>query len=560
MRRLCRIFVYGIILSILAGCGASREDVPEKPEKKTSQDDQTAQKIPKDKKNTTPTLDMMLYESESASPTMPKGRLAGLQGGVIRPNYYDMDSEEYDFIEENGFQIVTGKPLSTFSVDVDAASYGNIRRFINQGEMPPKDAVRIEELINYFDYDYPEPEGANPFSISIEAGKCPWNEHSQLVHIGLKGKDVKIENMPESNLVFLLDVSGSMSSPNKLPLVKKAFKLLVKQLRKNDRVAIVTYAGHSGVALESTPGDERIKIINSLEMLNSGGSTAGAEGIEQAYSIAEQNFIKGGNNRVILATDGDFNVGPSSDEQLTRIIEEKRKKGIFLTVLGFGMGNLKDSKMEKLADKGNGNYAYIDNILEAKKVFVNEISGTLLTIAKDVKIQVEFNPANVYAYRLIGYENRLLNDEDFLNDKKDAGEIGAGHTVTALYEIIPAGNEDKFPVIEPLKYQKTEIPKEAFNDELLTVKFRYKKPDEDTSIPLAKILKKEDLDKNISGNFKFSAAVAEFGMLLRDSAWKGDADWKSVISLAREARGKDPFGYRAEFIKLAEMGELLVEN
>ena len=560
MRRLCRIFVYGIILSLLAGCGASREDVPEKPEKTNSQDDQTAQKIPKDKKNTTPTIDMMLYESESASPTMPKGRLAGLQGGVIRPNYYDMDSEEYDFIEENGFQIVTGKPLSTFSVDVDAASYGNIRRFINQGEMPPKDAVRIEELINYFDYDYPEPDGANPFSISIEAGKCPWNEHSRLVHIGLKGKDVKIENMPESNLVFLLDVSGSMSSPNKLPLVKKAFKLLVKQLRKNDRVAIVTYAGHSGVALESTPGDERIKIINSLEMLNSGGSTAGAEGIELAYRIAEQNFVKGGNNRVILATDGDFNVGPSSDEQLTRIIEEKRKKGIFLTVLGFGMGNLKDSKMEKLADKGNGNYAYIDNILEAKKVFVNEISGTLLTIAKDVKIQVEFNPANVYAYRLIGYENRLLNDEDFLNDKKDAGEIGAGHTVTALYEIIPAGNEDKFPVIEPLKYQKTEIPKEAFNDELLTVKFRYKKPDEDTSIPLAKILKKEDLDKNISGNFKFSAAVAEFGMLLRDSVWKGDANWKSVISLAREARGKDPFGYRAEFIKLAEMGELLVEN
>ncbi len=560
MRRLCRIFVYGIILSILAGCGASREDVSEKPEKTNSQDDQTAQKIPKDKKNTTPTIDMMLYESESASPTMPKGRLAGLQGGVIRPNYYDMDSEEYDFIEENGFQIVTSKPLSTFSVDVDAASYGNIRRFINQGELPPKDAVRIEELINYFDYDYPEPDGANPFSISIEAGKCPWNEHSRLVHIGLKGKDVKIENMPESNLVFLLDVSGSMSSPNKLPLVKKAFKLLVKQLRKNDRVAIVTYAGHSGVALESTPGDERIKIINSLEMLNSGGSTAGAEGIELAYRIAEQNFIKGGNNRVILATDGDFNVGPSSDEQLTRIIEEKRKKGIFLTVLGFGMGNLKDSKMEKLADKGNGNYAYIDNILEAKKVFVNEISGTLLTIAKDVKIQVEFNPANVYAYRLIGYENRLLNDEDFLNDKKDAGDIGAGHTVTALYEIIPAGNEDKFPVIEPLKYQKTEIPKEAFNDELLTVKFRYKKPDEDTSIPLAKILKKEDLDKNISGNFKFSAAVAEFGMLLRDSAWKGDANWKSVISLAREARGKDPFGYRAEFIKLAEMGELLVEN
>ena len=465
----------------------------------------------------------------------------------------EFNTESYNVINENTFKDVINNPLSTFSIDVDKASYSNIRRFLTQNQKPVKDAVRIEEMINYFDYDYPQPTNGNPFSVTIEGDKCPWNEKHQLVLVGLKGENLNDKQIPPSNLVFLLDVSGSMDEPNKLPLVKRSFKYLVENLRSVDRIAIVVYAGAAGVVLESTPGSKKETIIASIDKLEAGGSTAGGEGINLAYAIAKQNFIKGGNNRVILATDGDFNIGASSDAEMVRLIEEKRKDGIFLSVLGVGMGNYKDSKMEKIADAGNGNYSYIDNLLEAKKVFGTDLWGTLYTIAKDVKIQIEFNPKKVKAYRLIGYENRLLNKEDFNDDKKDAGEIGCGHTVTALYEIITSDSDENIPNVDPLEYQKQTIVNESKN--LMTVKVRYKKPNEDVS---NLIVEKVEAGKmKSSNNLRFASSVAEFGMLLRESEFKGTSTYSAVLQRAKGAAGADEFGYRADFIKMVELGEML---
>lgn len=471
----------------------------------------------------------------------------------------DYNTEEYDGINENIFHGALQNPLSTFSIDVDAASYSNIRRFIQLGQRPPKDAVRIEEMVNYFDYDYKQPTGEDPFSIYTEIAAAPWNKKHKLVHIGLQGKNIPKENLPASNFVFLIDVSGSMSDENKLPLFKASFKLLVEQLREQDRVAIVVYAGAAGLVLPSTSGAEKKKIIESLENLQAGGSTAGGEGIKLAYKIAKENFRKDGNNRVILATDGDFNVGESSNAAMERLVEEKRNDGIFLTTLGFGMGNYKDSKMEILADKGNGNYMYIDSILEAQKALVNEFGGTLFTIAKDVKLQIEFNPAKVKAYRLIGYENRMLKNEDFNNDKKDAGELGSGHTVTALYEIVPVGVESEFYKIDELKYQTTKVnPSSQASNEIMTVKFRYKKPDGDVSKLIVHPLVDQQVEfEKTSDDFRWSAAVAAFGMILRESEFVRDFKVGDVEALAKSARGIDKDGYRAEFINLLKTSHAL---
>lgn len=472
----------------------------------------------------------------------------------------EYNTEEYDRIYENPFLEVIKNPLSTFSIDVDAASYANVRRFINNNQLPPRDASRIEEMVNYFTYDYPQPEDEQPFSITTEISICPWEEKHLLAHIGLQGKKLDLKEVPPSNLVFLIDVSGSMgSAANKLPLLKSSFRLLVNQLKKQDRVAIVVYAGSAGIVLPSTSGDKKNEIFNTLERLSAGGYTAGGAGIQLAYKIARENLIKDGNNRVILATDGDFNIGASSDAELERMIEEKREQGIFLTVLGFGMGNYKDSKMEKLADKGNGNYAYIDNILEAKKVFINELGGTLFTIAKDVKIQVEFNPTKVHAYRLIGYENRMLRAEDFKDDTKDAGELGAGHTVTALYELIPTGAEADIPDVDELKYQETKIKEDAReSNELMLIKFRYKEPDGEKSKLIEKVVTERIVTlANTSNDYRFSAAVAGFGLLLRDSEYKGKINFEQILALSRQSKGKDKFGYRYEFVTLVEKSQLL---
>jgi Ca-activated chloride channel family protein len=478
---------------------------------------------------------------------------------VAVPTY---NTEEYSKINDNEFKEATKNPLSTLSIDVDKASYSNVRRFITQGNLPPADAVRVEEMINYFNYNYPQPKNEDPFSITTEYTECAWNKNHNLIHIGIQGKEIKTDKMPANNLVFLIDVSGSMMDAAKLPLLKSGLRLLVDQLRPEDKVSLVVYAGAAGVVLPATSGNNKEKINDALEQLQAGGSTAGGEGILLAYKTAKENFITNGNNRVILATDGDFNVGASSDGELVRLIEKKREEGVFLTVLGFGSGNYKDSKMEQLADKGNGNYAYIDNILEAKKVLVKEIGGTLLTIAKDVKIQIEFNSAKVKAYRLVGYENRLLNNEDFNDDKKDAGELGAGHTVTAIYEIIPAGSDEVVASVDPLKYtQPTSAPNKSNSDEVMTIKLRYKEPNETKSKLITEVLldKKKSL-AYASENCKFSSAVAEFGMILRDSKFKGDADYKSVLAMAKQSKGKDDEGYRAEFIRLVEMAQLLKKS
>ncbi|WP_158977615.1 VWA domain-containing protein [Cellulophaga sp. L1A9] len=465
-------------------------------------------------------------------------------------NYRITEDEKYAQITENPFKRLTLNPLSTFSIDVDKAGYSNIRRLINAGSQIPVDAVKIEEMINYFNYEYPQPVGEHPFSINLEAAKTPWNDATKLVRIGIQGKKYLNENLPASNLTFLIDVSGSMSNQNKLPLLKSAFKLLVNQLREKDSVSIVVYAGAAGVVLEPTRGDEKVKIIEALDNLSAGGSTAGGQGIELAYALAEKNFKPNKNNRVIMATDGDFNVGASSDKDMETLIEEKRKSGIFLSVLGFGMGNYKDSKLEKLADKGNGNHAYIDTMQEAQKVFGEEFGGTLYTIAKDVKIQVEFNPAKVQAYRLIGYENRLLADEDFIDDKKDAGELGSGHAVTALYEIIPIGVQSDFiKEIPDLKYTQAHLINED-SDDLFTVKFRYKKPNEDKSIEMVEVYKNQFTE--MSADFKFSAAVALFGMHLRNSPYLNDSKMKDVLGLATSGKGIDKKGYRSEFIRLVK--------
>ncbi|MBY0433886.1 MAG: von Willebrand factor type A domain-containing protein [Cyclobacteriaceae bacterium] len=464
------------------------------------------------------------------------------------------NTEEYDGIQENIFHGAPQNPLSTFSIDVDAASYSNVRRYIQSGQRPPVDAVRVEEMINYFDYNYKNPENETPFSVYTEISTAPWNEKHKLVHIGLQGKKIPTNNLPASNLVFLIDVSGSMSDPNKLPLLKASFKLLVDQLRAQDRVAIVVYAGAAGLVLPSTSGAEKRTITDALDNLEAGGSTAGGAGIHLAYAVAKENLRPNGNNRVILATDGDFNVGESSNGGMERLIEKKREDGIFLTVLGFGMGNYKDSKMEILADKGNGNYAYIDNILEAQKVLVNEFGGTMFTIAKDVKLQVEFNPARVQAYRLIGYENRALKNEDFNNDKKDAGELGSGHTVTALYEIIPQGVTSEFYKIDELKYQQTSVTKEgASSKELMTIKLRYKEPSgNESKLIVHPLMDRNTLLTDSSEDFRWSASVAAFGMLLRDSEFVKGFTFDDVLQLAQGARGVDKEGHRAEFIRLVK--------
>ena len=498
-------------------------------------------------------LSMAKAPSESLSGSMRSG--ANI---AIPPPAPEWNRESYNAVTENGFISTTNDPLSTFSIDVDTASYSNVRRFINEGRLPPKGAVRIEELINYFSYTYSQPEDEHPFSLTTELGPCPWNDSRKLVRIGLKAKNIDKKELPPSNLVFLIDVSGSMSAPNKLPLLQKSMKMLVRQLGEKDRISLVVYAGNDRVVLPPTPGSEQRKIIAAIDALGAGGSTHASSGILTAYELAEQALPAKGNNRIILASDGDFNVGITSRDELQKLVEEKRKTGVYLTVLGFGMGNYHDDTMEVLADKGNGNYAYIDNLLEAKKVMVKEMSGTLFALASDVKIQVEFNPAKVGAYRLIGYENRALADEDFNDDTKDAGEIGVGHTVTALYELIPAGAAGQ-PTVDPLKYQKSEQSAEAqYTDELMTVKLRYKPLRASESVLFDTVVKENDLAlEKTSNDFRFAAAVAGFGMLLSDSEHADGVTWPRVLTLAKGAKGEDKEGYRAEFIRLIETAEIL---
>lgn len=483
---------------------------------------------------------------------------APMAGDAVNQKF---NTEEYDRLEENRFKTTRENPLSTFSIDVDTASYSNLRRFIHQNRMPPKDAVRIEEMINYFDYDYPEPTGKAPFSITTEAGPAPWNTEHRLVHIGLCGKRLDYEDLKPANLVFLIDTSGSMDDDNKLPLLKQSFKLLLNELGQKDRIALVAYAGSAGLVLPSTAAVEKKKIMAAIDQLSAGGGTAGGEGIELAYKVAVQNLIKEGNNRVVLATDGDFNLGVSSTAELVRLIEEKRKQDIYLTILGFGMGNYKDGRMEQISNAGNGNYFYIDTIREAEKVFVREMRANLFTIAKDVKIQVEFNPAKVAAWRLIGYENRLLAKEDFADDTKDAGELGAGHTVTAIYEIVPPGVKIDIPKVAPLKYQEATVKPEAeASAELMTVRLRYKPIGQDTSRMLSTSVSHVfSLLDDTSTNYRFSAAVAGFGMLLRDSPFKKDLGYDQVLDLARNSMGDDPSGDRAEFVQLVKTCGLLTK-
>lgn len=463
----------------------------------------------------------------------------------------DYNTEEYSYIAENGYKRVADEPLSTFSIDVDTAAYSNIRRMIHQGTPIPADAVRIEEMVNYFDYDYPEPEGDDPFSVTTEYSVCPWNQENNLLLIGLQAKEIDFSNRPASNFVFLLDVSGSMYSDDKLPLVQKAFGMLAENLTENDRVSIVTYAGYETVVLDGESGNHIPAIVDALDSLTAGGSTAGSAGIQKAYELAEKHFIPGGNNRVILATDGDLNVGVTSEGELTRLIKEKKKSGVHLSVLGVGTGNIKDNKMEALADNGDGNYNYLDSVFEAKRVLVDEMGGTLITVAKDVKIQVEFNPAYVAGYRLVGYENRLLNNEDFHNDAVDAGEIGSGHTVTALYEIVPAGSASGG---NQLKYQ-TAQKQEGLTDstELLTVSLRYKAPNGDTSKLMSHPVEADSYRKDMSPNLRFAAAVAEFGMVLRDSENKGNATYETVMQLAEPCVTMWSDGYRKEFLELVRL-------
>ena len=471
---------------------------------------------------------------------------------IDRPERERFNTEEYGLINDNPFYLVSQEPLATFSVDVDTASYANVRRFLTQRMLPPPDAVRIEEMINYFTYDYESPSDGRPVRVSAQVASAPWNPEHRLVRIGIQGQRIERNERAASNLVFLIDVSGSMSSADKLPLLKNGMKLLVEQLGENDRVAIVVYAGASGLALESTPGDQTERLIRALDRLSAGGSTNGGEGIELAYETAVANFIEGGVNRVILATDGDFNIGVTNNGALTRLIEEKAETGVFLSVLGFGTGNLNDAGLESLADHGNGNYAYIDTIREARKVLVEEMGSTLVTIAKDVKFQIEFNPAEVNAYRLIGYENRVLENQDFNDDTKDAGEIGAGHAVTALFEVVPNGVDLDVPGVDPLRYQTTlQATDQAGGGELLTVKVRYKEPDEDVSLLIETPVRDNDREfSSADADYRFASAVAAFGMILRDSPYKGDASLDTVLEIAEASLGADSEGYREEFVDL----------
>ena len=460
--------------------------------------------------------------------------------------------EDYEKINENPFLAAAKMPVSTFSIDVDAASYSNLRHFLHNGQLPPPNAVRIEEMINYFDYDYPGPQGYEPFEVHTELSECPWNAEHQLLLVGLQGQKMPTAQLPPSNLVFLIDVSGSMNSANKLGLVKSSLKMLVDELRPEDKVALVVYAGAAGTVLAPTPGNEKMKIKAAIENLRSGGSTAGAAGIQLAYKLARENFAEGGNNRVILATDGDFNVGVSSDSELVKLIEKEREGDIFLTVLGFGTGNYQDGKMQQLADKGNGNHYYIDSEKEGKKVLVSEFGGTLFTIAKDVKLQLEFNPAKVNGYRLIGYENRMLEKEDFDDDKKDAGELGAGHRVTALYEIIPAGVESSF--LATAEDFNPPPAKTNMGDELLKLRLRYKEPKGSKSKLLEHSVSSTEIKPAAtSDNFRFAAAVAQFGMLLRNSKFKGNATFANAEKMAKKSLGPDLNGYRNELVDLIKL-------
>jgi Ca-activated chloride channel family protein len=477
--------------------------------------------------------------------------IAVYRAGQLYPGY-SADTEEYATINDNRFLAVMNEPLSTFSIDVDTASYANLRRFLTQGQRPPRDAVKIEEMINYFSYDYPQPKKSEPFSVTADLALCPWNRDHQLLRIGLKGMVPDAAHLPASNLVFLIDVSGSMAREDKLPLLKEGFRMMVHSLRPEDKVSIVVYAGNAGIVLQPTSGADKDTINSAIDRLQSGGSTAGGAGIMLAYQLAREQFIEGGNNRVILATDGDFNVGISSTAEMEALIEDRRRDGVFLTVLGFGQGNVKDNRMETLADKGNGNYYYIDSLREAKKVLVSELGSTLFTIAKDVKVQVEFNPVHVKGYRLIGYENRMLAKEDFNDDRKDAGEIGAGHTVTALYELVPADSDENIGGVDALKYAEP-VRREVRNtDEVLTVKLRYKLPDGDDSRLITCPVKKPHALREPAGDFAWVSAVAEFGMLLRDSEYQGQSSYGHVLDTASANIGEDEFGFRAEFIALVE--------
>lgn len=481
--------------------------------------------------------------------------------GIRRPSG-KFNTEEYDTFQENVFTEAKREPLSTFGADVDTASYSNVRRFLREGRLPPADSVRIEELINYFSYDYPEPEAGQPFSVTTGVSVCPWAPKHKLLQIGLRTPSVDVGRMPAANLVFLIDVSGSMGMPNKLPLVQRSMRLLVEQLREQDRVGIVVYAGAAGMVLAPTSGKEKERILAAVNALRPGGSTHGAEGIRLAYQLARESLIDGGNNRVILATDGDFNVGVSSDGELIRLIENERESGVFLTVLGFGMGNLKDSKMEKLADHGNGNYAYIDALEEARKVLVEQMAGTLLTVAKDVKLQVEFNPRRVKAYRLIGYENRVLRPEEFNDDRKDAGDMGAGMAVTALYEVIPAGSKEKLPEVDGLRYQREAQPTSASRSmELALLKFRYKQPREKTSQLMRRVVADSAARfEDAPAEMRFAAAVAEYGLLLRQSKFAGAASYAHVLRVAEQARGVDRGGHRGAFLELVQEAKAIAEG
>ena len=557
-----------VLILAFSGCTGSRESPEPKEEIRKSpslatQSVSSAVPIQEDEKGYT------LFLQDDMETNRSAGKVKAVRAiGVPLPASPGVDAiamstptwntESYNAVHENGFINVGNDPLSTFSIDVDTASYSNIRRFINQGIMPPTGAVRIEEMINYFSYSYPQPSRKHPFSVTTELGPCPWNDSHQLVRIGLKAKNIDTKELPPSNLVFLIDVSGSMSAHNKLPLLKQSMKMLVKQLGKDDRVSMVVYAGNDRIALQPTAGSEQQKIFAAIDTLGAGGSTHASSGIVTAYKLAEQVFMPRGNNRIILASDGDFNVGTTSRGELQKLIEEKRESGIYLTVLGFGMGNYHDDTMEILADKGNGNYGYIDNLLEAKKVLVKEMSGTLFALARDVKIQVEFNPAKVGAYRLIGYENRTLADEDFNDDKKDAGEIGVGHTVTALYELVSAGSDD-MPSVDALKYQQVKSGTNAkISGELMTIKLRYKPLQTTRSSLLTSVVQEAAINlNNTSNDFRFAASVAAYGMLLTESELSGKIDYETVLGLARGAKGADVEGYRAEFIRLVEMTQLL---
>lgn len=473
----------------------------------------------------------------------------------------EQNTESYKGFDENKFISPLKEALSTFAADVDVASYNNVKRFLNQGTLPPVDAVRVEEMINYFQYDMPSPKGDNPVAIKTELATSPWNAKHQLLRISLKAKDISKDNLPASNFVFLIDVSGSMYDANKLPLVKSSLKLLVDQLRDKDKVAIVTYAGNAQVRLESTSGDQKMKIKEIIDGLEAGGSTAGGDGLKMAYKIARQNFLKDGNNRIVMATDGDFNVGASSDSDMEKLIERERESGVNISILGYGMGNYKDSKLELLANKGRGNYAYINDISEARKAMISEFGGTMFTVAKDVKIQVEFNPKYVQYYRLVGYENRLMEAEDFNNDKKVGGDMGVGHVVTAIYDIIPVGvKSEEVGNVEPLKYQENKTKTVSNSStELATVKFRYKDPQGEKSKLQEQVVLYNEL-KPMSEDFNFATAVAELGMLLRNSSHKQQANFDSLIQRAKKSKGKDDEGYRAEFIKIAENAKALMKS